>query len=281
MKNVHLLLATVVVFSFLSCKKEISTSGREVPVTTVDASDAKVLPFKRQTPVYADIDGNIGGYTVALPGTYSTTTKKYPLLISLHGSGEMGNGRSDLWKVQKSSVSYMLYNGLMPKKFVVGTKKFELIIINPQFKANPIADDNVTDIINYAVENYRVDQSRIYLTGTSMGAGIAVKYAYENAGRIAAIVTCGNPQPVISTGVATIAASNLPFWGFHNEQDTLISSRLTIDLVNSINALNPKVKAKITLFPNVVIHNSWITAMKPTYTENNLNVYQWMLQYRR
>lgn len=280
MKITNILLATFLAFSLLSCQKDLSTNPAEVALTTQDTSNSK-LSFTNQEPVYANVDANIGGYTVAKPAGYANNpSKKYPLLISLHGSGELGNGGSDLWKVQHTVVANMLYNGLMPKTFTVNGQKFKLLIITPQFKKFPSVD-NVNDIINYAIKHYRVDESRIYLVGTSMGSGVIVKYAFAYPKKIAAVVTCGDPTGPSSTGVRAIAGANLPYWGFHNQEDPLVSSLNTINLVNAINALSPKVKAKKTIFPNVAIHNCWITAMPPSYKENNMNIYQWLLQYRR
>ena len=40
-----------------------------------------------QRPVTGNINGFIGGYYEAVPNHYLVTTKKYPLLVFLHGAG--------------------------------------------------------------------------------------------------------------------------------------------------------------------------------------------------
>ncbi|MBE7173168.1 MAG: hypothetical protein INR73_21520 [Williamsia sp.] len=42
------------------------------------------------------------GFYSALPARYQEGAKKYPLLIWIHGNGQVGNGRADLPRVTAS-----------------------------------------------------------------------------------------------------------------------------------------------------------------------------------
>ena len=63
-----------------------------------------------QTPITHNVNANIGGYLEALPAHYATIlTKRYPLIIFLHGQGELGNGSiSDLKKVADNAIPKLI-----------------------------------------------------------------------------------------------------------------------------------------------------------------------------
>src|SRR5688500_2330931 len=66
-----------------------------------------------QTPVHTAVNSNIGGYYEALPPDYhSNPTKKYPLLIFVHGIGETGDGSPlKLPKVLRNGPPKLIDNG--------------------------------------------------------------------------------------------------------------------------------------------------------------------------
>lgn len=279
MKILKLLTTVAIATTFFSCKKELVTNPTtETAVSVVDSSDAKSRQIKNQEAVYKSINSHTGGYLVAVPDGYKKSNRKYPLIISLHGIGEYGNGRSELWKVQHTGVSYMLANGILKNSFRVNDKDMSFIVITPQFKKRPTADD-IMDVINYAKKHYRVRTQRIYLVGISMGGGTAVEFLYKYPHVVAATVTYGDPQGPTAAGVKAIVKSKLAFWGFHNEKDPLVPSERTIKLVNDINREKPDVKAKKTIFGKVREHNCWLRGLNPNYKENGMNVYDWLLRY--
>ena len=254
-----------------SCKKENAAVNTNNDV-------AETLP-PVQTAVSTDVNANCAGFYKALPARYDSTTKKYPLLVFLHGSGEMGNGTTDLPNVLNNAVPYLIKNKLFPANFISGNKNYSFIVISPQFKAWPAPSD-VDAVINYSIKNFRIDETRIYVTGLSMGGGATWEYAAINAGKIAAIVPiCGASAPNASKA-KNMADANLPVWAFHNEDDPTVSVNSTKDYINMINSFNPSPPAKMTIWPTGG-HNAWTKASDLAYKEDNLNMYEWMLQYHR
>jgi hypothetical protein len=117
------------------------------------------------------VNGNTGGFYEYLPAGYTdaaNNTKNYPLIIFIHGLGELGNGSTDLPKVLNTGLPQYINQGRFPASFTVGGVNHSFIVICPQFIAWPGAAD-VDAVINYAAQQYRVDASRIYVTGLSMG----------------------------------------------------------------------------------------------------------------
>jgi hypothetical protein len=86
-----ILVVVSVIMILPGCKKETVATGKQ----------ADNLPETQpaiQTAVNANITSNIGGFYKALPALYDSTSKKYPLLIFLHGVGELEMGRQTCLK---------------------------------------------------------------------------------------------------------------------------------------------------------------------------------------
>ncbi|MEO8112395.1 MAG: hypothetical protein ABI594_20270, partial [Ginsengibacter sp.] len=134
-----------------------------------------------QTAKYISMTSLSNAYYEYLPQGYSTTGgQKYPLMIFVHGSGETGDGSpSQLSRVLRNGPPKLISQGIFPTSFTVKGQTFKFIVLSPQFTVWP-DDINIDDIINYAIKNYNVDTSRIYLTGLSMGGGVVWQYAGDD-----------------------------------------------------------------------------------------------------
>ena len=225
------------------------------------------------------MNGSVGGYVAALPGDYLTSKKTYPLLLAVHGINECGNGTTDLYKIENKGIPGLITKNLFPQTFTCGKNSFNMLVVAPQFKSFPgAATLNYT--LDYIIHHYRVDTTRIYLTGYSMGGGVAWEFAATYGKRIAAVVpVCGASTPS-TTKAAAIAKTGVAVWAFHNNGDPKIACGNTINYVNYINAAHPLIAAKKTIFI-ADKHNAWNSAYNINYKENNMNVFEWMLQYKR
>jgi len=234
-----------------------------------------------QKPVTVNIIDAIGGYYEALPVHYQETTKLYPLLIFIPGAGQYGNGALELPFVLNDGVAQILNEKKFPPNFRVKGKNFSMIVLSPQFSYYP-SDFDVATFINYALSKYRVDRSRIYMSGLSLGGFVTSDFVAENTSLIAAAVPISG---VLMTGNVSercekIATGNLPLWVFHNTEDPTINAAGAMDFISLINKNNPVIPAKLTLF-KAAVHDAWTQAINPAYKENNMNIYEWMLQYSK
>lgn len=286
MKIVTILCGAILACSIISsCTKDLSSTPQPATDETVlsmeDSSDLikSNAYLLNQQAVYANVVSNIGGYLLHKPGGYSTSTKKYPLLICLSGDGNHGNGTTDLYKLTNNSVPRLIQDGKFPKSFTVNSKTFSFIVVAPQFKNNPALSD-VNAMINYAVKKYRVDTSRIYLIGLSQGAGVTADFAAAYPKKLAAAVPMADSRRPSSADGKSVATNKVAVWAFHNKGDKIVSYTNTVNLVNYINQSSPTIPAKKTIFYTTG-HNCWTKATDPGYKENNKNIYQWMLQYKR
>lgn len=234
-----------------------------------------------QVAVYKSIGKNVGGYYEALPVSYDSSDKKYPLLLFLHGGGELGDGSPDsLPLILKNSLTKRLFNKSFPIRFTVDGKDFSFIIISPQFRIWPKVED-VHDIMQYVISNYRVDLTRVYLSGLSMGGGVTWEYAGSKYGKsLAAIVPICGASWADSAVARTIASNEVPAWAFHNIDDAAVTVNSTKRYARLVNEENPPVPVRVTLWPTGG-HDAWTKASDPEYREDYKNMYEWMLQYVR
>lgn len=213
------------------------------------------------------VPGTIGYYAYLPESYYFQHSQKYPLLIFLHGSGEKGNGTTELSRV--------LVHG--PPKLINAGQPLAFITISPQLPSSqggwPVG--LVDELIARARNDYRVDTTRIYVTGLSMGGFGTWAYAQARPNVVAAVVPiagAGNPG-------SACTMKNVPAWAFHGEADGTVSDSGSVQMVRAINNCNPAppVAAKLTLYPGVG-HDSWTR----TYDGSaGHDVFAWMLQYHR
>jgi dienelactone hydrolase len=234
---------------------------------------------------YTAMTSKTFGYYEYLPQGYKGDgTAVYPLILFIHGNGERGSGDSaDLNRMIESGLPKVMREPRFPTSFTVQGKVHRFIVIAPQFHPRPTVAD-VDDVLRYVLAHYPVDEARIYLTGFSMGGGACWDYA----GSVPALVNkLAALVPVSGSGVpdtvksGNIAAANLPVWATHNDSDVVVPVSTTHTYIEYINrAPAPTPAAKKTIFHSRS-HNSWAATYNPAFKEANLNVFEWMLQYRR
>lgn len=217
------------------------------------------------------------GYLEYLPAGYHSGNQKYPVVIFLHGVGEKGPASRDP-EVLKRGVGELTKLG--PPMWVKKGERFPFILISPQLKANygTWPSSYVMEVVNHIKKKLRVDESRIYLTGLSLGGGGVWSAAQDNPDVFAAIApVCGgynSPQKA-----SRMAASDLAVWAFHGDRDNIVPLGRSANMVNEINRHKPDPRAKMTVYPGVK-HNAWDNAYRPGNSIHRPNVYEWMLAQR-
>lgn len=198
-------------------------------------------------------------YLLSKPEGYDAdTAKKWPLIIFLHGAGERGN---DLEMLKKHG----------PPKLIAAGQKFPAVIASlqcePKILWNPHGVKAVTD---HLIKTERIDTSRVYLTGLSMGGFGTWETAFEYPDTYAAIAPiCGG------AGVRWVTAErikHIPAWIFHGDKDGAVpveNSQTIHDALKKIGA-----PVKLTIYPGVG-HDSW------TATYDNPEFWEWLFEQKR
>ena len=86
----------------------------------------------------------------------------------------------------------------------------------------------------------------------------------------------------------TERTAKVPLWIFHGEADEVASPEFPMQLVAAINALNPKVRAKLTLYPGVghlcgemTYTGTGVGFEDPAFDPFSMDIYTWMYQYTK
>ena len=221
-------------------------------------------------------------YLEHLPADYKTSNKNYPLLIFLHGNGEKGDGSDAMvWDVAKNGPPKLIKNG-HNMSFNVNGKNYSFIVISPQllYGTSNWPTNYIDEIVKYALANYRVDLSRIYLTGLSLGGGGVWRYSGINPDLFAAIAPIAGAQSLVNSYAKAMANENLPVWAFHGDADNVIDLSASTGWVDKINYFQPNPAARLTIYKGVG-HNSWDRAYDTEHTYHSTNLYEWMLSHTK
>jgi hypothetical protein len=177
---------------------------------------------------------------------------------------------------------YHLYTKTFPANFNVGGVNHSFIVVAPQFKQRGSGAD-VQSVIDYAKRRFRVDETRVYVTGLSLGGGSTWDWSVDYGQNAAAIVpVCGGTAP--NTTIAQkIAAKNLPIWGFYSTIDEHIPEQWGYDFFKWIDQYNTTYasKTKLTMWTDVNHNATWGRAFKPATVIDGYNMYSWMLLHKR
>ena len=206
--------------------------------------------FEMKTTSTARLD-----YLLSLPADYDKSSKSWPLVLFLHGSGESGN---DLAKVKAHG----------PPKLVETNGPFPFILVSPQSPGHGWNPDLLNGLLDSVIKQYRVDTDRVYLTGLSMGGYGTWSLAAAHPEKFAAIAPiCGGGNPADAAKLA-----RLPIWVFHGAKDNTVPLKRSEEMVEALKAAggNPK----FTVYPEAG-HDSW------TATYDNPEFYHWLLAQKR
>lgn len=147
-------------------------------------------------------------YLAYVPGDYAHSKKNYPLVIYLHGSSARGN---NLASVKRSGLPAMAEEG----------SQLGFILIAPQCPAGKLwsSDDWAGPLLKEVESKYRIDKSRVYLTGVSMGGGGTFDVAKRYPHTFAALA------PLCAWASDTYQICRLkdtPVWTFHGTDDHVV-----------------------------------------------------------
>ena len=283
LRNHVFCILTVLSIGFSSCKKDVATDERiqtDIINSNAAVDDVPETEFPILTELTTTVNSNCAGYLQVLPARYSITTKKYPLIIFLHGIGELGTGVA---RVKCCGLPSYVAKKLFPAEFMVNGQRFSYIIVAPQFKVRA-TPANVQSVIDYAVSKYRVDESRIYVTGLSLGGGSTWDYSAVYGQRAAAIVPVCGGTAASSELANSIASKSLPVWTISSTVDKYVPIQWAYNWTNWMQAANPANAAniKLTVYTNGEDHNTtWGKAFNPLTKVDNMNIYEWLLKFKR
>jgi predicted peptidase len=207
-------------------------------------------------------------YLLFLPEGYTKDeSKRWPLILFLHGAGERG---ANVWMVAKHG----------PPEIVQVTN-LPFIVVSPLCPPGQQWNEDVLmALLDNVEKQYRVDTHRVYLTGLSMGGFGTWELGLRHPDRFAAIApVCGGGEtlPIILArdfDPAQLALiKSLGVWAFHGGKDPTVPPDDSVRMVDLLKKAGCN-DVKLTIYPNAQ-HDSWTQA----YAEPGL--FDWFLKHSR
>ena len=199
--------------------------------------------------------------------------KKYPLVIFLHGAGE--RGADNEMHIQHITEAFL---------DSANRRQFPCYLIAPQCPENVMWASHDRDgkikpepspvmklvigLIEKTEKKFPIDETRIYITGLSMGGYGAWDLLARYPNRFAAAVPiCGGGDPETARSI-----SHIPIWAFHGSMDPVVLPKNSRRMIKALQAAggNPG----YTEYP-AVGHNSWEYAYRDPY------LFPWIFGHRR
>jgi predicted peptidase len=265
----------------------IKLTAREVVrVVRVNGNGA----FAVHTPHDIGTTGTHMAYWEHLPIHYSDNpNQKFPLIIFIHGWFHARFLDSTDEQVPLSDLENIYFDGIFNGAYATWDNSRPFIVLSPQKCVDALTYGETAYrmklFIDYAVNTYQVDPTRIYIGGHSEGAGDAWDYLTNYPDQLAAVFP-------ISGGYGTTSGCLLkdtPSWGFNGQDDTVVNPQDYFATINSINACNPPERAKFTILPGAdhngapteVLTLSGLGQGVPGYDIYNPSIYDWLLAHSR
>lgn len=196
------------------------------------------------------------GYLLYLPRDFGQANQKFPLLLFLHGSGERGD-----------DIALVKTHG--PPKLLEQGHHLPFVVVSPQCPREQRWDPELLlALLDDLNSRYSIDQTRVSVTGLSMGGSGTWSLIAADPGRFAAAVPiCGRANPLMAN-----PASQVPVW-------IVVGSKDSPSLVSNCRAMESSLQlrgadVKLTIMHGIG-HDSW----SQTYATPEL--YDWILRQRR
>jgi predicted peptidase len=227
-------------------------------------------------------EGKVLPYRILYPENYDKS-KKYPLILFLHGAGERGKDNekqlihgSKLFLKDENRKNFpaIIVFPQCPEEFFWATTKIDRSVqphkIEFDYNAEPgwplVA---ANELVKKLVKEESVDKARLYITGLSMGGMGTFEsvFRYPNL-YAAALPICGGAD----TTHYDKRVRKTSFWIFHGAADAVVDVNLSRQITDKLRYL----KADVTYseYPGVN-HNSWDNVFaEPTFIS-------WMFSHKR
>lgn len=208
--------------------------------------------------IYVDATGNRSRFTVYVPKFYDAN-QPCPTILFLHGAGQTGrDGQAQL----RTGLAQAIRSRATP---------FPFLTIFPQsqfgsWEADSVDGGRAIAILEQVERQYRVDTSRIYLTGYSMGGEGTWSLAAAHPRTFAAIIPICPGRKLADAP----RLKEIPCWCFQGDADapgTLADTRKMLLAIKAAGG-NPIYHE----YPGVG-HNCW------DMTYANGEIYEWLLSH--
>jgi len=180
-----------------------------------------------------------------------------PMLVFLHGAGERGD-----------DLSIVNVHGPLMKENTHFVK--DAYLMTPQCPKGIYWDTEMLYLlISKILNSHNIDNSRVYLTGLSMGGWGTWRLSIEHPELFAAIApVCPPVDDFIFANIEKI--KDIPIWAFHGKKDSVVPVEITQNMIEALQKVGAS--PKVTIYPKAG-HNAW------SDTYSNPEFYSWLFSH--
>ncbi|HEU5165214.1 MAG TPA: dienelactone hydrolase family protein [Chitinophagaceae bacterium] len=236
--------------------------------------------YEKKEFVFAE--GKTLPYRILYPANYDKT-KKYPLLLFLHGAGERGkdNEKQLAWgsklfitEENRKNFPAIVVFPQCPEESFWAVMKTDQTKQPPERTFDYTVEPNwplaaANELVKKISKEEGVDKSRIYISGLSMGGMGTFESVYRYPDMYAAALPICGGGDVNHYDKRVV---KVPFWVFHGAADAVVDVKLSQEMVEKLKSL--KAEVRYSEYPGVN-HDSWKNAFaEPDYLS-------WMLLHKK
>ncbi|MGW8257146.1 MAG: carboxylesterase family protein [Thermoguttaceae bacterium] len=204
-------------------------------------------------------------YRLYVPTGYDPS-QQYPMILWLHGAS--CRGTDNIQQVQQKYIDYLYYRVKYPQ---FDSPAYNSFLLVPQTSDGWLSySDQPSDgirmtlsVIDQLESTYSLDQTRLYVTGASMGGGGTWDIIWRRQGMFAAAV------PVSGYGDTSRAylMVDQPIWAFHSTDDPMVPVEYTREMIAAVRAAGGS-----------PLYTEYPTGGHDTYLQAyaNSDMYEWM-----
>ena len=224
-------------------------------------SSGRTYVFRQQQTCPRNATQSGYDYLVRLPRGYTDFGTPHPLIIYLHGAGETGK---DVEILRDMDVYHFAYGHFSPEEF-------PFIVVSPMTPKHGWEPRQIVQLLDELLDKntrrWNIDQTRVYLTGFSMGGFGTFRTAAAYPDRFAAVVPVAGGGDVAHAG----RLKHLPLWAFHGDADDVVPIKSSQEMIDAIQAEAGR-DCRLTVY-----HNAGHGIPPRVYRDKEL--YTWLLRH--
>ncbi len=200
-------------------------------------------------------------YLLYLPENYDSS-KVWPLVVYLHGAGE-----------RSYCLDKLRNHGTISERIEAGDQ-FPFIMVAPLCPMNKRWENNmILPVIETVLEDLPIDETRVTLTGLSMGGIGSIRLALDSPEIFAGVLVVAGKYTEREREKSLLAFKDLPLWIIHGTHDAIYSSDSIAQFAHEVKKISDDVT--LTIYEN----EDHVSSFKRAYGSDEL--YQWLLEQKK
>lgn len=225
------------------------------------------------------------GYLEYLPKDYYTNpTRRYPLVIFMHGAGEQGDGTlaglQALFTLANTPPWYLKQGNHFTFPYFGKSGEDSFIVLMPQQNFGGWFLTFQQEFVTYLLPNYsgRYKTDQVFITGLSLGGEGCYNVGDATVGdAFCAMAPMGGYNNGYGCAIST---RKIAIWGFHGDADGTIAYSIGLGAFQQTSLCTtpvPVAEMKFTTIAGGSHASSWNRGYRIDNVQDNPNLWQWFL----